>query len=134
MFELETTRGNFSSESLVIATGGLSFPKIGATGFGYDIAKQFSIAQTETRPSLVALVLAGKRYAGLAGLSIDSLVSAGKHAFRENILFTHRGLSGPAILQISNYWQKKDPVLIDLLPDTRRRKSPVPTNALQNKP
>jgi len=118
LFELETNRGKFSCESLVIATGGLSFPKIGATDFGYKIAKQFFIKRTDLRPSLVALVLSDvKGYTKLAGLSVDSVVSAGGQSFRENILFTHRGLSGPAILQISNYWQKPLPVLINLLPD-----------------
>ncbi len=118
LFELETTRGPYSSENLVIATGGLSFPKIGATAFGYDIATQFGLKLTETRPSLVALVLAnGKSYTKLAGISVDALVTTGKQSFRENILFTHRGLSGPAILQISNYWQKQEPISINLLPD-----------------
>ncbi len=118
-FEIETTRGKFMSESLVIATGGLSFPKIGASDFGYRIGKQFSLRFTQVRPSLVALVLAGGNgYSKLAGVSVDSTVSAGKHSFRENILFTHRGLSGPAILQISNYWQKPVPVSINLLPET----------------
>jgi predicted Rossmann fold flavoprotein len=119
LFELETTRGRFTSESLVIACGGLSFPKIGASGFGYKIAKQFSIDQVETRPSLVALVFAGsKSYKKLAGLSVDAVVSMGRQSFRENILFTHRGLSGPAIIQISNYWEKQQPVMIDLVPET----------------
>ena len=119
LFELETTRGNFTAGSLVIATGGLSFPKIGASDFGYKIAKQFSIKRTDLRPSLVALVLAGgKNYSKLAGVSVDASLTAGKQTFRENILFTHRGLSGPAILQASNYWQKSQPVHINLLPET----------------
>jgi len=100
----------------VIATGGRSFPKIGATGFGYDIAGQFGVKTTQTRPSLVALA-AGGQFSTLAGVSVDSLVSTAAHSFRENILFTHRGMSGPAILQISNYWQKGVPVEIDLLPE-----------------
>ena len=115
-FALETNRGKFGCESLVIATGGLSFPKIGATGFGYDVARQFGLKMTQTRPSLVALA-AGGELSALAGISVDALVSTGKHSFRENILFTHRGMSGPAILQISNYWQKGVPVEIDLLPE-----------------
>ena len=114
-FTLDTNRGKFKCESLVIATGGRSFPKIGATGFGYDVAKQFGVKMTQTRPSLVAMS-AGGEFSKLAGISVDALVSAGKHSFRENILFTHRGMSGPAILQISNYWQKGTPVEIDLLP------------------
>ncbi len=118
LFELETTRGPYSSKNLVIATGGLSFPKIGATDFGYKIAKQFSLKLAETRPSLVALVIAnGRAYTNLAGISVDATVSSGKQSFRENILFTHRGLSGPAILQISNYWNKRQPVAINLLPN-----------------
>jgi predicted Rossmann fold flavoprotein len=119
-FTLETTTGELACESLVIATGGLSFPKVGATDFGYRTARQFDIKRVETRPSLVPLIFAGGGgYSALAGVSIDSLVSAGGQAFRENILFTHRGLSGPAILQISNYTDKKTIVSIDLLPGTR---------------
>ena len=119
LFELETTRGKFTAESLVIATGGLSFSKIGASDFGYKIAKQFSIKRTDLRPSLVALVLAGgNNYSKLAGIAIDANLNAGKQVFRENILFTHRGLSGPAVLQISNYWKKKQPVIVNLLPET----------------
>ena len=117
IFTLETTSGNLTCDSLVIATGGLSFPKIGATDLGYRVAKQFGLKRVETRPGLVPLVFAdGKGLSSLAGVSIDSLVSAGNHEFRENILFTHRGLSGPAILQISNYTQKGEAVSIDLLP------------------
>jgi predicted Rossmann fold flavoprotein len=117
-FKLDTTRGSVSSDSLVIATGGLSFPKVGATDFGYRVAKQFGLKRVETRPGLVPLVFAdGKGFSGLAGVSIDSVVSAGEQEFRENILFTHRGLSGPAILQISNYTEKDRPVSIDLLPE-----------------
>lgn len=117
-FEIETNQGAFTAENLVIATGGLSFPKIGATDFGYKIARQFGLKILETRPSLVPLVFSkNQNFGKLAGVSIDSAVSTGKHSFRENILFTHRGLSGPAILQISNYWQKEKAVSIDLLPD-----------------
>lgn len=118
LFELETTQGKFTCENLVIATGGLSFPKIGATDFGYRIAKQFGLKIVETKPSLVPLVFAnGKNFSKLAGVSVDSQVSTAKSTFRENILFTHRGLSGPAILQISNYWHKEKSVSIDLLPE-----------------
>jgi predicted Rossmann fold flavoprotein len=117
LFEIETNQGVFKSENLVIASGGLSFPKIGATNFGYKIARQFGLKIVETKPSLVPLVFAnGKNLSQLAGVSIDSIVSSGKNSFRENILFTHRGLSGPAILQISNYWQKEKQISIDLLP------------------
>lgn len=117
LFSVETNQGNFICESLVTATGGLSFPKIGATDFGYRIAKQFGLKIKATRPSLVALAAANSAlFKKLAGVSVDALVSAGKHSFRENILFTHRGLSGPAILQISNYWRKDQTVSIDLSP------------------
>lgn len=117
-FEVETNQDIFTAENLIIATGGLSFPKIGATDFGYKIARQFGLKLTETRPSLVPLVFSkSENFGKLAGVSVDSIVSSGKHTFRENILFTHRGLSGPAILQISNYWQKEKNISIDLLPD-----------------
>ncbi len=118
VFEIETNQGIFTAENLIVATGGLSFPKIGATDFGYKIARQFALKIKETRPSLVPLVFANNENFGkLAGVSVDSIVSTGKQSFRENILFTHRGLSGPAILQISNYWRKEKKISIDLLPD-----------------
>jgi predicted Rossmann fold flavoprotein len=118
LFEVETVQGNFTGESLVIATGGLSFSKIGATDLGYRIARQFGLKIVETRPALVALVASNSdsNFKKLAGVSIEANVSCGKQSFRENILFTHRGLSGPAILQISNYWQKEKAVSIDLSP------------------
>ncbi|MDQ6786683.1 MAG: NAD(P)/FAD-dependent oxidoreductase [Acidobacteriota bacterium] len=117
-FTVETNQGFFKSENLVVATGGLSFAKIGATDFGYKIAKQFGLKITETRPALVPLVFAknASDYKNLAGISIDANVSCGKQTFRENILFTHRGLSGPAVLQISNYWRKDLFVSINLMP------------------
>jgi predicted Rossmann fold flavoprotein len=118
-FEIETLRGKFECETLVIASGGLSFPKIGATNFGYLIARQFGMKIEQTRASLVALVATDRgRFPPMAGLSLDANVSAGGRSFRENILFTHRGLSGPAILQASNYWQPAERVSIDVLPDT----------------
>lgn len=117
-FHVETSLGNFTSESLVIASGGLSFPKIGASHLGYRIARKFDITQTELRPSLVAMVFEGKKERSkLAGVSIDAVVKAGRQSFYENILFTHRGLSGPAIIQASNYWNADEPVNIDLLPN-----------------
>ncbi len=116
-FEIDTSQGVFRSNALVVACGGLSFPKIGATDLGYRIARQFELKIVETRPSLVAMVLSDDNYKQLAGVSVETSVTAGKQSFRENILFTHRGLSGPAILQISNYWQKGKPVTIDLLPN-----------------
>lgn len=118
-FRLETDSGTVECESVVIATGGLSFPKIGATDFGYRIAKQFGLKIVTIRPSLVPLIFVkGMDLSKLAGVSIDSLVTADSASFRENILFTHRGLSGPAILQISNYWNRDEGVSIDLLPET----------------
>ena len=119
-FHLETTAGPISCNSLVIATGGLSFPKVGATDFGYEVAKQFGLKLEPTRPALVPLIFDKAEAAShkLAGVSVDSLVSAKGANFRENILFTHRGLSGPAILQISNYWNRSEPVSINLVPET----------------
>ncbi len=122
LFEVETNQGTFKTEKLVVATGGLSFPKIGATAFGFEIAKQFGLKIVPTRPSLVPLVFKnGKGFAKLAGISVDSAASFGRETFRENILFTHRGLSGPAILQISNYWRKNKQIEINLLPDENAR-------------
>ena len=119
-FEVETkNQGKFSCQSLVIATGGLSIPHIGATDFGYQIARQFGLKIVTTKPALVPLVFQNgvhESYKNLAGVSLDSVVSSGKESFRENILFTHRGLSGPAILQISNYWKSGQAIEIDLLP------------------
>ncbi|HQY67545.1 MAG TPA: NAD(P)/FAD-dependent oxidoreductase [Pyrinomonadaceae bacterium] len=117
-YVVETSEGNAAAKCLVVACGGLSFAKVGATDLGHRLARQFGHKIVETRPSLVALVGKGRDWPQLAGVSADAVVSAGKMSFRENILFTHRGLSGPAILQISNYWKKGVPVAIDLLPDT----------------
>jgi predicted Rossmann fold flavoprotein len=119
-FHVDTSRGEFNSESLVIATGGLSIPKTGATPFGYHVAEQFGIPITKLKPGLVPLTFAPddwKPYADLTGVSLDVVVSFGKQSFRENMLVTHRGLSGPAILQISSYWQHGEPLHINLLPD-----------------
>ena len=116
-FQLTTSIGEIECDHVVIASGGRSFPKIGATDFGYSIAKQFGIKIEPTRASLVPLVLdGGFDGSKLAGISVDSVVTTGGQSFRENILFTHRGLSGPAILQISNYWNQSEPVSINLLP------------------
>lgn len=116
-FEVMTSDGPLRAGKLIIATGGLSYPKIGATDFGYTIAKQFGLEQTPTRPSLVALVAEEKdRTSSLAGLSFECTAKAGKHSFTENLLVTHRGLSGPAILQVSNYWKPNEAIEIDLLP------------------
>jgi len=119
-FAVKTNLGSYDAESLVIATGGLSFPKIGATDFGYKAAKQFGLRVRPCRPGLVSLILNPrdlKNIDGLAGTSADALVSCDKQTFRDAILFTHKGLSGPAILQISNYWEPGKEVIINLLPD-----------------
>lgn len=120
-FAVTTNQGTFEAEKLVVATGGLSFAKVGATDLGYKIAKQFGLKTIPTRPSLVPLVLDGESFSELAGVSIDSRISAEGVSFRENILFTHRGLSGPAILQVSNYWRRERPMTIDLMPDIGAR-------------
>jgi len=119
-FTVNTARGIIESASLVIATGGLSIPKIGATPFGYKVAEQFGVPMTKLKPGLVPLNFHPEEwaaYADLSGASLEAVVSFGKHSFRENLLFTHRGLSGPAILQISSYWEPGEPLDIDLLPD-----------------
>ena len=118
-FELQTTKGVFDAEALIISTGGLSIPLIGATGFGYDIAKQFGLRVVTPTPALVPLTFSATEwqpYAELSGVSIDASVSCQQTTFRENILLTHRGVSGPAILQISSYWQPGQILNIDLLP------------------
>jgi predicted Rossmann fold flavoprotein len=119
-FNVSTSRGRYRAGSLVIATGGLSIPKIGATPFGYKVAEQFGIPMTKLKPGLVPLSFHPEEwamYADLAGVSVDAAVSFGKQSFRENLLFTHRGLSGPSILQISSYWEHGKALNIDLLPD-----------------
>lgn len=119
-FTVQTNLGCYDTESLVIATGGLSFSKIGATDFGYGVAKQFGLKIRPCRPGLVSLTLNPrdlKETDGLSGTSADALVSCNQQTFRDSILFTHKGLSGPAILQISNYWEPGDEVIINLLPD-----------------
>lgn len=119
VFTLQTTSGEMTCTSLIIATGGLSIPKMGATNFGYKIAEQFGLKVNETRPALVPLTWNDqdrKIYFELSGISIDAIVKLGNVSFRENLLFTHRGLSGPAILQISSYWKEGDSITVDLLP------------------
>jgi predicted Rossmann fold flavoprotein len=119
-FSCNTNHGTFRVQSLVIASGGLSIPKIGATPFGYQVAQQFGIPVTKLKPGLVPLSFHPDDwapYVDLAGISVDAVVSYGEQVFRENLLFTHRGLSGPAILQISSYWEPGQPLHINLLPD-----------------
>ncbi|MCB9982974.1 MAG: NAD(P)/FAD-dependent oxidoreductase [Rhodospirillales bacterium] len=121
LYHLSTSRGNATSQSLVIATGGLSIPKIGASKFGYDIARQFSIAVIETTPALVPFTFQKTllaRCRALSGLSVEASVTCNKQTFREGLLFTHRGLSGPSILQISSYWHEGDEIIINFAPET----------------
>ena len=110
----------FVAGSLVVATGGLSIPKMGATGFGYDLARQFGLKIVEPRPALVPFTLNKEdsaRFCDLAGVSAEVVASIGTQSFREKMLITHRGLSGPAILQISSYWKPPQPLTLDLAPD-----------------
>lgn len=120
-FVLASERGIISCDSLVIATGGLSIPKIGATGFGYEIAKQFGLKLEDTFPALVGFDLKAadmQKLSSLTGVAFDSTVTCRKHSFRENTLFTHTGISGPAVLQASLYWNPGDPLSIDVCPHT----------------
>ncbi len=119
-FELNTSLGDFYSESLVIATGGLSIPTMGATGLGYDIAKQFGLKLVPRLASLVPFTLKGERLSlcqSLAGTALPVKIHSERQSFLEDLLFTHKGLSGPAVLQISNYWRAGEPVTIDFLPN-----------------
>jgi predicted Rossmann fold flavoprotein len=122
-FVVRAANAEFTAPALVVATGGLSIPKIGATSFGYDLARQFGLAIREPWPGLVPLLLAAEdcsRYCDLAGVSAEVIASCAGQQFREKMLITHRGLSGPAILQISSYWNERrenpQPILIDLAP------------------
>jgi len=120
-FTLRSENETFTAQQLVVATGGLSIPKIGATSFGYDLARQFGLKIQPTRAALVPLVFTEvdrRRWCDLAGVSTEVTASfEGRHPFREKMLFTHRGLSGPAILQISSYWDGAKPISIDLAPE-----------------
>ena len=119
-FEVHTESALFHAPVLVVATGGLSIPKMGATSFGYDVACQFGLKIQKTKPALVPLVLGPnerKHYCDFAGVSAEVIASVNGHSFREKMLITHRGLSGPVILQISSYWERGRPIRIDLAPD-----------------
>ena len=120
-FNVVTAHGEVHAQSLVVASGGLSIPSMGATGFGYELARQFGHAVLPTRAGLVPLTLSGKhqeRYQDLAGVALPAVdASVGKRSFRAGLLFTHRGISGPSILQISSYWQPGDDLRINLLPE-----------------
>jgi predicted Rossmann fold flavoprotein len=118
-FSVETDRGSFAAQSLVLATGGLSIPKMGATGFALDAARRFGLPVTATRAGLVPLTFGAEALEAmrpLAGVALPVRAQAGRAAFPEAMLFTHRGLSGPAILQISSYWREGEAITLDLLP------------------
>ncbi|MEO6298902.1 MAG: aminoacetone oxidase family FAD-binding enzyme, partial [Paracoccaceae bacterium] len=118
-FEVETARGRVRTDKVVVATGGKSIPKMGATGFGYRVAEQFGVSVIETRPALVPLTFAEQELGWmtpLAGVALPGRVSCGRVGFDEAVLFTHRGLSGPAILQISSYWREGEAVRLNLTP------------------
>lgn len=117
---VRTNKGTVESSAVVVATGGLSIPHMDPTPYGYDIAKQFGLNVLPLRASLVPYTFSGAlkdMFGRLSGNAIPAIINAGKHNFREALLFTHRGLSGPVVLQISNYWQQSDPIHVDLLPD-----------------
>src|SRR6202166_1668237 len=119
-FVVVTDQGEFRGGALVVATGGPSIPKMGSSGFGYKIAEQFGLAIVPPRAALVPLTFDAAllaQFGDLAGVSVDAIVSCGKTRFDEALLFTHRGLSGPAILQISSYWRAGDDIVIDMVPD-----------------
>ncbi len=118
-FHITTNQGPFTATSLVMATGGLSIPKMGATGFTYEVARQFGLRLTEIRAGLVPLLFEGPQWAwmqGLSGVAFEAVAACGKAAFAEAALFTHRGLSGPAILQISSYWKPGETIRLNMLP------------------
>jgi predicted Rossmann fold flavoprotein len=118
-FVVETSEGDFHAPCLVVATGGLSIPKIGATSLGYDLARQFGVKIRDCRPALVPLTFDSEdrqQYCDLAGISAAVVASCDSQRFQDKMLITHRGLSGPAILQISSYWQEPKPITIDLAP------------------
>jgi predicted Rossmann fold flavoprotein len=119
-FRVETTQGEFAADALVVATGGLSIPKLGATGLAYDLAKQFGLRIVKPRPALVPLVLGGDEAAwtALAGVSTEVIARAGRTDFREKLLVTHRGLSGPAVLQASSYWRAGEKLVVDFAPNS----------------
>lgn len=140
-FEMKIGNESYKSMSLVVASGGLSIPKMGASGFGYEIAKNFGLKMIEPKPALVPLTFAEKlleKTRALSGVAIDAIVTCGKIKFREAILFTHRGISGPAILQISSYWSENLPITInfspkkDIFPWLQEEKKIKPKQEIQN--
>ncbi len=118
-FAVTTQAGTYTAPALVIATGGPSIPKMGATGFAYELARQFGLKLVEPRPALVPLTLGGEEvlFRDISGVSAPVVATANKSGFAEAALFTHRGLSGPAILQASSYWRPGEPLFVDFLPD-----------------
>jgi predicted Rossmann fold flavoprotein len=119
-FHLETSQGSFTAETLVVASGGLSIPSLGGSGFGYQLAQQFGLRLLPTSAALVPFTFSGAvkdLCTRLSGLSCEAILSNSRASFREDILFTHRGLSGPAVLQISSYWKPGEPIHVNLLPD-----------------
>ncbi len=118
-FRVECSQGEFAAGALVVATGGLSIPKMGATGLGYELARQFGLKVVTPRPALVPLVLGGEEacWAELAGVATEVTASAGGAKFREKMLVTHRGLSGPAVLQASSYWWAGETLVLDFAPE-----------------
>jgi predicted Rossmann fold flavoprotein len=119
-FRVASSHGTFTADALVVATGGLSIPKLGATSLAYELARQFGLSVIPPRPALVPLVLDGEEAAwtALAGVSAEVIARAGRAQFREKLLATHRGLSGPAVLQASSYWQAGEPLVVDFAPGT----------------
>ena len=138
---IKTNKGTYTSKSMVIATGGLSIPKIGASDFGYRIAKQFDLKVTDLFPALVPLTFEEKELEfckSLAGVSLNASVKVDKTIFNEGLIFTHRGISGPSILQISSYWKSGQPISINLLPEhnmdiiLKQRRNETPKQTLSN--
>ena len=139
-YEVDTDRGVVACAKVVIATGGLSIPKIGATDFGYHIARQFGIQLVEPRPALVPLTFDGQAwapYSQLSGLALPVAIETGakksRMSFNEDLLFTHRGLSGPAVLQISSYWRPGDPIRVDLAPEKNLAQSLLDAKSVSRK-
>ena len=139
-YEVDTDRGVVACAKVVIATGGLSIPKIGATDFGYRIARQFGIQLVEPRPALVPLTFDGQAwapYSQLSGLALPVAIETGakksRMSFNEDLLFTHRGLSGPAVLQISSYWRPGDPIRVDLAPEKNLAQSLLDAKSVSRK-
>jgi predicted Rossmann fold flavoprotein len=125
-FRVQTDTATYTAPALVVATGGLSYPQIGATGFGYEIAEQFGLAVIACTPALVPLSYLPadvKRYGSLSGISIIATAATGSTTFTDALLFTHKGLSGPAILQLSSYWTPGEPITLDLLPRLRLKEA-----------